>query len=795
MIKVTFTDEIEIITSTEHLYQWDVGQVLEIGGLTNIGTPMVHFGVKGDTTGYAVQSQIVNGKLRCGIPDIVLQSGKQITAYIYVSAGASKYTDRVILIPVVERSKPSNYTTVNMADVTETQSFFDDVVDRIEVLEARMNTFTSLPEGSTSADAEIIDARIGADGVVYDNLGEHIRTSTSGLAKRMNNQSFYSLDVVKNNLGLIPIFEGDIEFIHTNVNGQYVYVTKTFNAEPGNYIIIVDDLLLSNVGFIQVRKVASGSPKYTPTIITPGVYEFTITETDDNTQTILFQISTATTVEAGLYYARGIHIYKGSIGKQALPDNLTGADKRLPIRNGKNLFNKETITSGHYIDVNGLPVAENPAYPGYYYSDYIRVEPNENYALTIPYLGGAFVSLYDLNKNPILSHIWDGNKGSVLVANNYIVTTPSNACYMRISGRVIELDQTQVEKGETQTPVVPYTEYEPLSLLDEKVKVLENGGNMKHNTVDIVESATISDGGSISISSPNSKRGNSIGFNGSFGSFGTLTISHGKTNPYCSAYMVLTGEELKVYSYTTQPILESTFTHNINLSGNVIVDITTEYKKAHIRISSNGETFETDCVWNGSNGDIKADVSGMTMTECVLTYYIQDLNKSVWCFGDSYFDHWCKYVDEYGYNGVMLDSFSGRDSLKALSSLNKCLEKATPKKIVWFMGMNDNDSSTTVNANWLSCYNSLVSICEDMNIELILSTVPTTPTNNNNFKNEIVKNSGYRYIDIAHCVGADVSSAWYDGLLSSDNVHATELGQRVMANYILAMLPEMKQEG
>lgn len=181
MIKVTFTDEIEIITSTEHLYQWDVGQVLEISGLTNIGAPMVHFGVKGDTTGYAVQSQIVNDKLRCGIPDIVLQSGKQITAYVYVLAGASKYTDRVILIPVVERNKPTNYATVNMADVTKTQSFFDDVVDRIEVLEARMNTFTSLPEGSTSVDAEIIDARIGADGVVYDNLGEHIRTITEVL--------------------------------------------------------------------------------------------------------------------------------------------------------------------------------------------------------------------------------------------------------------------------------------------------------------------------------------------------------------------------------------------------------------------------------------------------------------------------------------------------------------------------------------------------------------------------------------------------------------------------------------
>lgn len=137
MIKVTFTDEIEIITSTEHLYQWDVGQVLEIDGL-NVGTPMVHFGVKGDTTGYAVQSQLIDGKLRCGIPDTTLQSGKQIIAYVYVSAGASKYTEKVILIPVVERNKPNNYRTVNMDEVTETQSFLDSMVERLTSLEKRV---------------------------------------------------------------------------------------------------------------------------------------------------------------------------------------------------------------------------------------------------------------------------------------------------------------------------------------------------------------------------------------------------------------------------------------------------------------------------------------------------------------------------------------------------------------------------------------------------------------------------------------------------------------------------------
>lgn len=41
---------------------------------------------------------------------------------------------------------------------------------------ARIDSFTKLNEGSTTGDAELIDARVGSDGVVYPNLGDSIRT-------------------------------------------------------------------------------------------------------------------------------------------------------------------------------------------------------------------------------------------------------------------------------------------------------------------------------------------------------------------------------------------------------------------------------------------------------------------------------------------------------------------------------------------------------------------------------------------------------------------------------------------
>lgn len=53
--------------------------------------------------------------------------------------------------------------------------------DDFDVLEARMNQFTSLQEGSTTGDAELIDGRIGYDGKVYDNIGGAIREQISEL--------------------------------------------------------------------------------------------------------------------------------------------------------------------------------------------------------------------------------------------------------------------------------------------------------------------------------------------------------------------------------------------------------------------------------------------------------------------------------------------------------------------------------------------------------------------------------------------------------------------------------------
>lgn len=56
------------------------------------------------------------------------------------------------------------------------------IYSELNTLNSRINSFTTLAEGSTTGDAELIDARTDHEGVTWENVGNHIRGVTSRLS-------------------------------------------------------------------------------------------------------------------------------------------------------------------------------------------------------------------------------------------------------------------------------------------------------------------------------------------------------------------------------------------------------------------------------------------------------------------------------------------------------------------------------------------------------------------------------------------------------------------------------------
>lgn len=94
---------------------------------------------------------------------------------------------------------------VDVAQIsTNAQNIYDLARDSA-VLKARMDTFTSLEEGSTTGDAELHDIRVGVDGIIRKSAGESVREQIDDLASGITTNDMFLDNQIRsynlNNLG------------------------------------------------------------------------------------------------------------------------------------------------------------------------------------------------------------------------------------------------------------------------------------------------------------------------------------------------------------------------------------------------------------------------------------------------------------------------------------------------------------------------------------------------------------------------------------------------------------------
>ena len=97
---------------------------------------------------------------------------------------------------VYDDSSLSSKVTQNTKDISALKTADN-------VLSSRIDAFTSLTQGSTTGDAELIDIRIGADGTPYNNAGSAVRGQINTLRSEiLQTYEIASVDEINNYLGI-----------------------------------------------------------------------------------------------------------------------------------------------------------------------------------------------------------------------------------------------------------------------------------------------------------------------------------------------------------------------------------------------------------------------------------------------------------------------------------------------------------------------------------------------------------------------------------------------------------------
>jgi hypothetical protein len=242
----------------------------------------------------------------------------------------------------------------------------------IDTLKARMDTFTSLPEGSTAGDAELMDIRVGADGATYESAGAAVRGQFDDTRLTFDN----SVGVVHYDKGHFTesYVELDGRIMAGNIVGENVYLSdvierfahgsvgaKTYKIDVSNFKSIKIPVFLTsaeygNIFFDENDKLVRGfvNDKYpTGTIVDVRV--------PDGAAYLMLTISASIT---GDWYFEG---YKN------LRDlNITTNDVRfcgeervatlIPVNAAPLEFGKVGTGSYIKIDVTGYTAVEFPAF-------------------------------------------------------------------------------------------------------------------------------------------------------------------------------------------------------------------------------------------------------------------------------------------------------------------------------------------------------------------------------------------------------------------------------------------------
>lgn len=454
-----------------------------------------------------------------------------------------------------------------------------------------------------------------------------------------------------------------------------------------------------------------------------------------------------------------------------------------------NLFdiNDSDYKEDYFISQNGNEVT-NKYSSMYAVTGYIKI-PNIYDCISINYeVGNVYAALYDKDKNFI--------KSQELRNGNRQIDFEFGAYYVRFTIRISRKNSTMIIVGLSDLNI-PYSDYGKVYELDKPTDdyikgVIKDITNIKTPKYDNVYKDSLSDGGELELTEiPDSKNYYGIGCVFNTQQMGTIKI-YKSQNDYCRGEINIDATNITEFGNGGE---ETIIPHGLTITDGLVVSIVKGTTNTSITLTNTAGEKVTKQLskWIGCKGGIIKFISiSGTYTNITLSHSGTWMDKDTWIFGNSYTDFWPSKCYANGGTNFYLDGYSGRSAQGGYDSLLLALKYGKPKRIVWMLGMNNPDTEIAVNESWNNIFNELKELCAIMSIQLIPCTIPNVPERIHTFKNQIIRNSGLPYIDISSVLGAnEKGSNWFSGLLSSDNVHPTGLGSEIIANTIIAGVPDI----
>ena len=305
----------------------------------------------------------------------------------------------------------------------------------LDVERQRIDTFTKLPSGSTSGDAELIDARIGHDGYVHTNVGSAIRDGFSRIYNGIKvEQTFSKTGIVSVPINLRAYEEVTLEIVDNNnvlSNGLAagIGVTQIDGAQPNTVIPNMTKnkpakltwgkpIKEIRIWIEAAHKLTDGSftVRVTAGALSENVYDNSdkIRELSANVSNINNILNSDSKYDSIKVWTLATNTTSDISG--SFPINLK-ANTPIEIRLSgyENVFNTNHAIDFGYTDIDGV-----------YHNGYIRIHKRDTITVTFP-------------KDVRELRIW-ASKAGIIANGSFDLFFLSIMRYEEVSNKVIEHD-------------------------------------------------------------------------------------------------------------------------------------------------------------------------------------------------------------------------------------------------------------------------------------------------------------------------------------------------------------------